>query len=211
MNKVIIIIFIVVFQPAQVLALNTKSFDDCGESENAVALAKIIINTIKQRRQKLNCSKELSLIAAQKAKEMALEEIVSHVINNTTPNEKLRKAGIILPRIYKIVGNQVESVSGGKSLAQETFDYFMTSPVHKAHLLGENEFYLKQHSIGVGHYFDNESNHSDYWVVYITAFRDEDDPEDKLFVFNYKFSYKIKKEELKRVKKKRKKSYLLSK
>ena len=207
MNKTLVIFLMLVFKSAQAFALETQPFNDCGENENAVALATIIIKTIKQRRQKLNCSKELSLIAAKKAKEMALEETVSHELYNTTPNEKLRKAGMILPRVYKIIGNQVESVSGGKSLAEETFDHFMTSPVHKAHILGENEFYLKQHSIGVGHYFDNDSNHSDYWAVYITAFRDEDDPEDRLFIFNYKFNYKIKKEEPKVKKKRRKKSY----
>jgi uncharacterized protein YkwD len=191
----------------QVFAIETKPFNDCGENENSVLLATLIIKAINQRRQKLNCNKKLSLIAAKKAKEMALEETVSHVLYNTTPNEKLRKAGIILPRMYKIIGNQVESVSGGKSLAEETYDYFMTSPTHKAHLLGENDFYLKQHSIGVGHYFDHESNHSDYWVVYITAFRDENDPEDRLFIFNYKFNHKIEQEEFKAKKKRRKRSY----
>ena len=190
----------------QVLAEEPQSFNDCGENDNAVALAKIIIKTINQRRLKLTCNKELSQIAAKKAKEMAKEETVSHVINNTTPNEKLRQGGVILPRLYKIIGNQVESVSGGKSLAQETYEYFLTSPSHKAHLLGENEFYLKQDSIGVGHYFDKQSNHSDYWVVYITALRNEDDPDDKLFIFNYKFKYKLNKQNPKARKKIRRRS-----
>ena len=57
---------------------------------------------------------------------------------------------------------------GGVVTPQKSYDVFMTSPGHKYHLLGEDEFLLKQNQIGVGFFKDDSSEHVYHWVVYIT-------------------------------------------
>ncbi len=164
-------------------------YENCGEDSKSILLAKLLIESEQQQRQNLTCNKILSEVALHKAKSMATENRVAHNINNTTPNQLLRRAGIPLPVIYEVIGNQVEGVSGGKKTAQETFDYFMTSPDHKTHLMGENSFYLKQNTIGVGHYFDINTPHMDYWVVYITSLKQEHEKEN-----NFKVTFILEKE-----------------
>ncbi len=171
-----------------------NKYVNCGEDRQSMVLAKWLIESDGQQRQELTCNKTLSLVALDKAKAMAKDGRVAHNINNTTPNQLLRMAGISLPKIYEITGNQVEAVSGGKKTAIETFDYFMTSPDHKAHLMGENSFYLKQNTIGVGHYYDVNTSHMDYWVVYITALNDKN---EKTNTFNVNFVVETNKEKKK--------------
>ncbi len=149
-----------------------EDYVDCGESKQAIELAKMIKESQDQKRGRLTCNKSLSTIALLKARKMAKYSKVDHNIENTTPNELLRENGFFLPASYSILGNQVESVSGGKKSPAEMFSYFMTSPGHKVHLLGENSFFKTQHQIGVGYYSDINSDHIDYWVVYIASLKE---------------------------------------
>ena len=146
-------------------------YTGCGMNTKAVQLAQLLIETQNQQRMTLVCNQGLAQAANEKAKIMARSEKVLHNLNNTSPNELLKNHGIILPLYYAKIGNQVESVLGGMQSAQETYDLFMTSKEHKNHLLGENEFYQGQTQIGVGYYFDKKTKHMDYWVVYITALK----------------------------------------
>ena len=154
----------------------TKStnFSDCGLNQYARQFARLVIESRDQQRSKLQCNKKLAEIALTKAKMMAKANDVNHNIEHTTPNQLLRNKGIVLPKIYPILDNQVEAVMGGVSTAQESFDVFMTSPGHKAHLLGEGDFLLEQNQIGVAYFKDSHSKYEHYWVIYITRIIQED-------------------------------------
>jgi uncharacterized protein YkwD len=154
--------------------LPSFSDSECGIHPKAQELAAILINSSQQLHPKLVCNSTLAQAANAKAKLMAENKRVDHILNRQTPNQLLRSYGIDLPRIYEPSGNQVEAISGGKETAQSAFDYFMTSPPHKAHLLGENEFYKTQNEIAVGYYYDFYTPHEHYWVVYVTAFDGKD-------------------------------------
>ena len=83
--------------------------------------------------------------------------------------------GDAMALVMRSFSNQVEAIMGGVETAQESFDLFKTSPDHKAHLLGENEFVLEQDQIGVGYFKDNTTEHVYYWVVYITQISTAED------------------------------------
>lgn len=150
-------------------------FSGCGFNQKAKELARLIMLDSGQKRTQLVCNKELARIALKKARQMSETDKVAHYINHVSPNELLSKEGLQLPYTYAILGNQVEAVQGGAETAQEAFDNFLNSYYHKEHLLGENNFYNKQTQIGVGYINDKSTLHEDFWVVYITALRSEDD------------------------------------
>jgi uncharacterized protein YkwD len=148
-------------------------YSNCGLNEKAIQLAQMLVESTNQRRVNLTCNSKLAVAASQKAQVMAQKEKVLHNLNNTSPNELLKNNGVVLPLYYAKIGNQVESVLGGMQTAAESYQLFMTSEIHKKHLLGENDFYQRQTQIGVGYYFDKKTKHMDYWVVYITALKND--------------------------------------
>jgi uncharacterized protein YkwD len=150
-----------------------SNYSNCGLNEKAMQLAQMLVESKIQQRSNLICNSQLAAAASQKARVMAEKEKVLHNLNNTSPNELLKNNGIVLPLYYAKIGNQVESVLGGMQTAEESYQLFMTSETHKKHLLGENNFYQQQTQIGVGYYFDKKTKHMDYWVVYITALKND--------------------------------------
>lgn len=178
-----------------VYAVDNVDYTNCGEDKNSKALAKLIVESKNQQRKELFCNKKLALAAKEKAKAMAEANRIDHNINHITPNEWLRNFGIQLSATYQVLGNQVEAVSGGEESAVDTFNYFMTSPPHKAHLLGEKNFYLKQNQIGVGFYYDESKKHEFYWVVYITSLANKG--EKAINMAKVKYEYYIEKEKTK--------------
>lgn len=147
----------------------SRNFSDCGLNQQSIQLAQMIIGSNKQQRKALYCNKKLSQAALEKAKLMAKSNRISHRIEYITPNQFLRSRGIQLPDKYPLLDNQVEAIMGAVATAQESFEVFMTSPDHKAHLLGEYDFVLEQDQIGVGYYKDSSTTHVYYWVIYITS------------------------------------------
>lgn len=152
-----------------------NEYKDCGLNEKSRQLAQLIMSYTGQQRNELMCNNELAKAAEKKARLMAEADKISHYIDNTSPNELLSAEGIELPHNYAILGNQVEAVQGGADSSKEAFENFLTSYYHKQHLLGENDFYAKQNQIGVGYYYDSSKKHEDYWVVYITSLRQENE------------------------------------
>lgn len=167
------LLFVVILVNAKDKNFDIDQYSDCGINEKAMQLAQMLIESKNQQRTNLICNSKLAAAASQKAQIMAQSEKVLHNLDNITPNELLKKYGIVLPLHYAKIGNQVESVLGGMQTAQETYSLFMTSEDHKKHLLGENGFYQKQTQVGVGYYFDRKKKHMDYWVVYITALKND--------------------------------------
>lgn len=170
MIKSILILFLAISLGLNAQTIKKESFTECGENKEAIQLAKIILQH--QERVVINCSKELSLAAEYKAKNMAEENMISHYVDNKSPNEVLRKRGVKLPNNYSIIGNQVEAISGGVTTAQEAFDYFLTSEDHKDLVIGKGKLFQKQDQIGVGYYYDPTKKHEYYWVVYTISSSD---------------------------------------
>lgn len=159
-----------------ILSFSVEGKNDCGIHPKAQELANMLIESNQQQRLKLTCNMKLAQAAAHKAKLMAEHKQVAHVLDYMSPNRLLIEYGVKLPRIYEVNGNQVEAISGGKTDAKSTFDYFMSSAPHKSHLLGEGEFYKTQNQIAVGYYYDFYTPHEHYWVVYVTGIAGDELP-----------------------------------
>lgn len=148
--------------------------EHCGASPEAKRLAEMILAHPGQQRVALRCNPLLSRIAAEKAREMARTGRVAHYGNMVSPNMRLRRAGYVLPGYYpRGVANQVEAVAGGYGTPEEALAAFLGSQSHREHLLGEHPFYASQDEIGVGYFRDPDSEHVEYWAVYVAKRRPE--------------------------------------
>jgi hypothetical protein len=153
------------------------SVDACGHSPQARQLAELIRSHPLQRRLRLSCHPLLAAAAADKAEEMAARGHVSHIYGVMAPNRRLRQAGYRLPQSYPgTFHNQVEAVSGGFSTAAEALQAFLDSRPHRIHLLAEHPFYAEQDEIAVGYARNPDSEHIDYWAVFIARRVDSGNP-----------------------------------
>jgi len=86
------------------------------------------------------------------------------------PNYLVHQAGYVLPSYYGTEpdANNIESIAGGYPTAVATWQVWMGSPGHRAHLLGLTAFWVEQIEYGVGYAYDPTSPYRHYWVV-ITA------------------------------------------
>jgi len=165
LTKIIFMTFIIANTLVFAQQIESENYLNCGKNAQAIKLAQLIIESDNQQRTELICHKKLAEIAEIKAKSMAVANKIKHRIDYTTPNQLLRKHGIVLPKNYLLFDNQVESIMGAVKTAQDSFDVFMTSPDHKIHLLGEKDFLLKQNHIGVGFFKDDSTKYVYHWVV----------------------------------------------
>ena len=169
-----IIFILIITQRSESQEIPSTDLSDCGLNKQSIKLAQLIIESINQQRKALFCNKKLAQVALIKAKMMAKANDINHRVEFTTPNQLLRKHDIKLPDNYPLFDNQVESIMGAVKSAKKSFDLFLTSPDHKIHLLGEQDFLLKQNQIGVGFFQDDSSEYVYHWVVYITQIMPEE-------------------------------------
>lgn len=161
-------------------ALAEATTFDCGNSEQAKALANLIATDKNQQRPILVCHPTLVKLAEEKAKDMASRGLVSHFLGGS-PNSRIRDAGLVLPDYYgDAMSNQVEALAGGYINAEDVWYALQTSTSHRQHLLAEVPFYQEQDQIGVGFYKDYSTPHVEYWAVYLTKLESDTDiaPED---------------------------------
>ncbi|GLP97717.1 hypothetical protein [Paraferrimonas sedimenticola] len=148
----------------------------CGNSPQAKALAEFIIKDPQQQRDSIICDPRLVSAAAQKAQQMASAGLVAHNLG-VSPNTFVEEAGFDLPYYYAPGGNQVEAIAGGYPSAEEVWAGFKKSTSgHKEHLLGTLDFYREQDRLGVGYFYDWDTPHIQYWVVYLTKGTDDSPP-----------------------------------
>ena len=108
--------------------------------------------------------------ARRKAKDMAERVYFDHVDpDGFGPNYWVLKAGYQLPDYYGTApnANYIESIGAGYADAATVWEAWMLSPGHRAHLLGENQFYRDQIEVGIGYYYKANGSYSHYWVVLI--------------------------------------------
>lgn len=124
-----------------------------------------------QRRPSLTCHVILAQVARARAQDMADREYFDHVNpDGFGPNYLVRQAGYVLPTWYgnEPDDNNIESIAGGTSTVEATWNLWMGSPGHRTHLLGLNSFWAEQIEYGIGYVFKADSPFGYYWVV-ITA------------------------------------------
>lgn len=143
-------------------------FHACGNTPQAMALARLIITDPAQQRSRIKCNPLLANVAEQKVQSMAEHGLVMHNLDGS-PNSRLRDAGFPLPSYYgSAMSNQVEAIAGGYRDAEQVWRAFKHSKEHRAHLLGELDFYREQDELGVGFYRNVATPHVEYWTVYLT-------------------------------------------
>lgn len=143
----------------------------CGNSDEAMELAIAIMEDPAQQRPEIRCNGLLTAIAVDKAKRMADEGIVFHNLGGS-PNSRLREAGFQLPEYYgDAMSNQVEAIAGGYPSVGRVWRAFKNSETHAKHLLGQIPFYQEQDEMGIAFIKDLSAPHVEYWVVYLTKGR----------------------------------------
>lgn len=146
-----------------------SDLSDCGNNPPAQRLYQLIKADMEQKRSNIRCNRLLTLTAEAKAKKMADFGLVMHNLGGS-PNARLSDAGYQLPEHYgtSFNSNQVEAIAGGYTDADDMWEAFKRSDVHRTHLLGDHEFYMEQDEIGVAFVKELQSPHVEYWVVYLT-------------------------------------------
>lgn len=143
----------------------------CEPSAEEAQLENLLRSVPEQTRDRVECDVVLSAVARERAKDMAQRHYFGHVNpDGVGPNQLVRNAGYPLPDYYTPSqdGNNIESIAGGYSSAQAAWAGLMESPGHRRHLVGEIDFYREQTDVGIGYYYDAQSDYQHYWVI-ITA------------------------------------------
>ncbi len=176
--KRIVLVFSLMLISVQVQTVWSKSRGDSDSekmdkkqtvefTDKEQAFIVILLSDTKQNRKNITFDPILLQVARERAKDMAKRNYFSHTNpDGYGPNYLLKKAGYKLPEWWKNekAANYIESISGGRSTAQETYTGWMNSPGHKKHVLGEIEFYSSQTVVAIGHYYDPNSEYKHYWV-----------------------------------------------
>lgn len=165
MYKYLLLFFILALS----IKANANNYEDCGISDKAQQLAKLIITDDEQVRPIIRCNKLLSEIALIKANKMLEFGLVTHNLGGS-PNSLLRNSNYELPDYYgsNFNSNQVEAIAGGYTSPEEVWSAFKHSDAHRVHLLGEHTFYAEQDELGIAFISEWSSPHVEYWVVYLT-------------------------------------------
>jgi hypothetical protein len=149
------------FDAATVCALNNQEallLDDMRQDEE-------------QRRDSLNCNPILAQVARSHAQDMAERGYFDHVNpDGYGPNYLVTQAGYHLPDWYPQApdANNLESIGAHFETADKVWSAWVNSPGHRLHVLGLDPFWAEHTEVGVGYYYDANSEYGAYWVV-ITA------------------------------------------
>ncbi|MEQ1858676.1 MAG: CAP domain-containing protein [Chthoniobacteraceae bacterium] len=133
-----------------------------------LAIFNLMKNASGQRRASVTLDPILCRVARAKAADMAARGYFAHVDpSGRGANYLVRQAGYSLPAGYdmSVSGNNIESLSAGRESTGAAWNDWMSSSLHKQHLLGEVPFFAAQTSVGVGFVNVPGSQWQWYWVV----------------------------------------------
>jgi hypothetical protein len=131
-----------------------------------------------QVRAELHCHPILARVARARAVDMANRRYFGHVNpDGHGPNFLVAAAGYALPDWYpdSPSANNLESIGAHFETPADVWDAWTGADGHRLHVLGADPFFAEQTEVGVGYYYDPDSEYGAYWVV-ITA-PPESDPE----------------------------------
>lgn len=152
---------------------NPNSFCEQANSQE-LAIADLAENASGQQRPYMVCNPILAQVARDRARDMAVRNYFGHTNpDGIGPNALVRSAGYRLPSFYASSqdGNNIESIAAGYPTAQDAFNGWMNSSGHRTQVLGEIDFYKDQVEIGVGYYYDANSDYKHYWV-FLSAYEE---------------------------------------
>lgn len=132
--------------------------------------ARILVADGGQRRARLTRNAVLDSVARARAWDMAMRGYFSHVNpDGVGPNRLVEAAGYRLPPEYdqRATGNDIEAAAAGYGTARQAWSWFMTSPLHRAHLLGLDARGVAQTEFGIGYAWRPQTRYGHYWVVLI--------------------------------------------
>lgn len=141
----------------------------CILTETEQELAAILASHPNQNRDEMICDPILLRVARERGADMANRNYFGHVNpDGFGPNYLVRQAGYNLPAIYGADrrANMVESIAAGRGLltGSETSALWLTSQVHRDHLMGNNWFTAEQTHYGIAHVIVEGSTYVNYWV-----------------------------------------------
>jgi len=145
--------------------------NECSFNDEAQQLANLMRNDPGQMRSFLRCDPILAQVAQERALDMGAREYVSHVNpDGYGPNYLVESAGYVLPDFYnqELNANNIESIGAGYGTALDVWTDLLTSPGHRAHLLGLSAFYAEQTDFGIGYAYVPDARYGHFWVI-ITA------------------------------------------
>lgn len=123
-----------------------------------------------QGRKNLQSNKTLSAVARAKCVDMATRDYVGHIDpDGYGANYRARELDYALPDWYSWDkdANNIESLAwGGSGDPVQIWDSWYDSTLgHKDHLLGLGDFYSQQVNVGMGYYYDPDSEYGHYWAL----------------------------------------------
>ncbi len=148
----------------------------CDFTSEERALEDLFLHDSDQHRVGMVCNSVLAEVARNRAEDMAARSYLSHTNpDGYGPNYLIQAAGYPLPSYYSqnINANNVESIGGGYTTAQDVWNAWRNSDHHRSHVLGLSDFYSEQVEYGIGYAYSADSLHHFYWVL-ITAHPDEE-------------------------------------
>jgi hypothetical protein len=164
--------------PTRDLTPAQRRWSDSVSTLHEADFARILVDDAGQRRARLTRNAVLDSVARARAWDMALRNYFSHVNpDGLGPNRLVEAAGYRLPPGYdpRPVGNDIEAAAAGYGTARQSWRWFMTSPLHRTHLLGLDARGIAQTEFGIGYAWRPQSRYGHYWVVLI-ARRDSTPP-----------------------------------
>lgn len=128
---------------------------------------KLMKNEKGQRRASMEWNYQLALAAQYRAADMGKRDYFSHVDpDGKGPNWWVNKFEYKLPSNYLTHddANYIESIAAYGTVL-EMWDILMKSDSHRTHLLGLDDTYAKQTSIGIGYAYFENSKYLHYYVI----------------------------------------------
>lgn len=127
-------------------------------ADQVAAFCRLLTDDPRQQRPSLRICVALTRAAAWKAQDIIAGNYWAHqAANGEWPNATVRRFGCALPSEYGNDWNGVEMLAAGSPDAPPIFNALASSPAHKEHLFGENDFFRAQaHSgvaVGIGGYW----------------------------------------------------------
>lgn len=156
--------------PAGELTPGQRRWSDSVSALKEAELARILVQDGGQRRARLTRNPVLDSVARARAWDMALRNYFSHTNpDGLGPNRLAEAAGYRLPAAYdaRPIGNDIEAAAAGYGSARQAWGWFMTSPPHRAHLLGLDARGVAQTEFGIGYAWRPQTRYGHYWVVLI--------------------------------------------
>jgi hypothetical protein len=139
----------------------------CGLNAEEEAIAILAHEDPEQEREEMRCHQILARVARERAEDMVARDYFDPVNpDGFGPNYLVEQAGYALPDWYLqgLDANNIESIAAGSILdtPEKAWDFWLDSPGHSDHVLGESDGFADQNNYGIGYAAGGRYEH--YWV-----------------------------------------------